>query len=159
MWSGIVEAGRGFAEGDLVPVGLGARDTLRLEARMCLYGNDIDATTSPLEAGLGWTVKLDAGDFIGRDALVAQSAGGLTRRLVALIVEDRIARPHCPILADGQVVGQVTSGTRSPSLDCNIALGYVPRRLARPGSRVTVDIRGKHADATVHKGAFYTRPY
>ncbi len=159
LWPAVVEAGQGFAEGDLQLIGLGARDTLRLEARMCLYGNDIDATTSPLEAGLGWTVKLDGPDFVGKQALVDQKAAGLTRRLVALVVERRIARPHCPILADGQVVGEVTSGTKSPSLDSSIALGYVPRRLARPGTAVQVDVRGKLADAVVHKGTFYKRPY
>ncbi|NOY26941.1 MAG: glycine cleavage system aminomethyltransferase GcvT [Oligoflexia bacterium] len=159
MWAAITQAGVGFAQGDIALVGLGARDTLRLEARMCLYGNDIDATTSPLEAGLGWTVKLDAGDFIGRDALIAQKEAGLSRRLVGLMVDKRIARPGCPVLAEGKVVGQVTSGTRAPSLDANIALAYVPRRLARPGTSLTVDVRGKQASATVYKGAFYTRPY
>jgi len=159
MWNAIREAGRGFHEGDIALIGLGARDTLRLEARMCLYGNDIDATTTPLDAGLGWTVKLEDHDFIGRDVLVRQKEAGSERRLVALVVEDRIPRPHCPILVDGVVVGEVTSGTRSPSLDWNIALGYVDRRLARPGTEVDVDVRGKIARATVHKGAFYTRPY
>ncbi len=155
VWDALLEAG-GAA---LVPVGLGARDTLRLEARMCLYGNDISASTTPLEAQLGWTVKLDDGDFIGRDALIAQKEAGVPRRLVGLLVEERIPRPHCPILSEGAVVGEVTSGTRSPSLDQNIALGYVPSALARPGTRVQVDVRGKLADATVQKGAFYARPY
>ncbi|RME20489.1 MAG: glycine cleavage system aminomethyltransferase GcvT [Deltaproteobacteria bacterium] len=159
IWPAIVEAGRGFPEGDLQLVGLGARDTLRLEARMCLYGNDIDETTTPLEAGLGWAVKLDGPDFIGKQALVEQKAAGLTRRLVGLVVERRIPRPHCRILADGQDVGEVTSGTKSPSLDTGIALGYVARRFARPGTALQVDVRGKPADAVVHKGAFYTRPY
>jgi aminomethyltransferase len=156
MWGGIMEAG---APHGLVPVGLGARDTLRLEARMCLYGNDIDATTTPLEAGLAWVVKLSKEDFIGKAALAAQKEGGLTRRLVAMEVEKRIARPHSPILVDGEVVGEVTSGTRSPSLETNIALGYVPRRCARPGSVVQVDIRGKQANATVVKPPFYKRDY
>ncbi|MCK6505324.1 glycine cleavage system aminomethyltransferase GcvT [Myxococcota bacterium] len=159
IWKAILAAGKGFPEGDLAPVGLGARDTLRLEARMCLYGNDIGASTTPLEANLAWTVKLDGRDFVGRDALVRQKEQGVPRRLVGLVVEERIPRPHCPILADGQVVGEVTSGTRSPSLDWNIALGYVPARLAKVGSRVQVDVRGKIADAVVHKGAFYSRPY
>ena len=159
MWNAIVDAGKGFVEGDLTLVGLGARDTLRLEARMCLYGNDIDSTTTPLEAGLAWTVKLDDHDFIGKDALVRQKEQGLSRRLVGLVVDDRIARPHCAILSDGRKVGEVTSGTRSPSLDQNIALGYVERRFSRPGTPLQVDVRGKAASATVHKGAFYTRPY
>lgn len=155
IWDALREQG-GAA---LVPVGLGARDTLRLEARMCLYGNDISEETTPLEAQLGWTVKLEDADFIGKAALLRQKAEGVPRRLVGLIVEERIPRPHCPILRDGVVVGEVTSGTRSPSLDQNIALGYVPSALARPGTVVEVDVRGRIASAVVHKGSFYTRPY
>ena len=124
-----------------------------------LYGNDIDDDTSPLEAGLGWITKLDKPDFIGKDALVRQKSEGLRRRLVCMVVEKRIARPHCPIVADGEVVGEVTSGTKSPTLETNIALGYVPRRYARPGSRLQIDIRGRLADAEVVKSPFYKRPY
>jgi len=136
-----------------------AADDAVTPAHRLTAGHRTDATTTPLDAGLGWTVKLEDHDFIGRDVLVRQKEAGSERRLVALVVEDRIPRPHCPILVDGVVVGEVTSGTRSPSLDWNIALGYVDRRLARPGTEVDVDVRGKIARATVHKGAFYTRPY
>ncbi len=156
IWPAILEAGAPF---DIRPVGLGARDTLRLEARMVLYGNDIDDTTTPLEAGLGWVVKLAKPDFIGKDALVRQRAEGVKRRLACLVVERRIPRPGHPILHEGEVVGRVTSGTRSPWLEKNIALGYVPRPLARPGTRLAVDVRGRVADAVVVKPPFYKRDY
>ena len=156
LWPAILEAGADFG---IRPIGLGARDTLRLEAKLMLYGNDISDDTTPLEAGLGWVTKLDKPNFIGKAALQKQKEEGLSRRLVCLVVEKRIARSHCPIVADGEVVGEVTSGTRSPSLETNIALGYVPRRLARPGSRVQIDIRGRMAEAEVVKPPFYKRPY
>ncbi len=158
MWPAIMEAGKEF---DVTPVGLGARDTLRLEMKYCLYGNDIDQDTTPLEAGLGWVTKLKKPDFIGKDALVRQQAEGVKRRLVAMVVEERIARHGNPILAEegGEPIGVVTSGTRSPSLDQNIALGYVPTALSSVGSRVVVDVRGKTAVAEVVKAPFYTRPY
>ncbi len=155
FWPAVMDAG---AAHDIQPIGLGARDTLRLEMKYCLYGNDIDETTTPLEAGLGWVTKLAKPDFIGRDTLLAQKEAGVTRRLVCLEVEKRIARPHCTILSEGQPVGEVTSGTKSPSLEKNIAMGYVPRRLARPGTQVQVDIRGRTAEAVVVKPPFYTRP-
>ena len=155
-WPAILAAGAPFG---IAPIGLGARDTLRLEARMCLYGNDLDDTTSPLEAGLGWTVKLDKPDFIGKSVLVAQQAGGLARRLAAFAVEERIARHGNAIHAEGAEIGVVTSGTRSPSLESNIALGYVLPRFARLGSRVQIDIRGRSADAVVVKAPFYKRDY
>ncbi|MCP4804667.1 MAG: glycine cleavage system aminomethyltransferase GcvT [Proteobacteria bacterium] len=156
-WQRILASGH-----DIVQVGLGARDTLRLEAKNVLYGNDILDTTSPLEAGLGWITKLGKGDFLGRDALVAQKANGLPRRLVGLVVDKRIARPHCPILnADGEVIGEVTSGSRSPTLGTNIALGYVKaeRGNAKPGNVVQIDIRGRITTATVVKGPFWSRDY
>jgi aminomethyltransferase len=155
-WPAILEAGAPYG---IQPIGLGARDTLRLEAKLMLYGNDIDDSTTPLEAGLGWVTKFDKPDFIGKSALEAQKEAGLARRLVCMIVEKRIARSHCPILAEGEVVGEVTSGTKSPSVEANIALGYVPRRFARPGTRLQVDIRGRMADAEVVKPPFYKRPY
>ena len=154
-WQRIVDAGA-------LPIGLGARDTLRLEARNVLYGNDIDDETSPLEAGLGWITKLGKGDFLGRDALVAQKEAGLPRRLVGLVVDKRIPRPHCPILNEaGEIIGEVTSGSRSPTVGNNIALGYVraEKGNARPGNRVVVDIRGRQATATVVKGPFWKRDY
>lgn len=156
VWPAVMAAG---AEFGIQPIGLGARDTLRLEAKLMLYGNDIDDETTPLEAGLGWVTKFDKPSFIGKEALAKQKEEGLTRRLVCLVVEKRIARPHCPILADGEVVGEVTSGTKSPTVEANIALGYVPRRFARPGTRLQVDIRGRMAEAEVVKPPFYKRPY
>lgn len=158
-WERILGAG---AQWDIVPVGLAARDTLRLEARNVLYGNDIDDTTSPLEAGLGWITKVNKGDFLGRDALMLQKEQGLPFRLVGLVVDKRIARKGSLILnAAGDAVGHVTSGTRSPSLGTNIALGYVKAEKdnAKPGNVLTLDIRGKQTTATVVKGPFYSRPY
>ena len=156
VWPAILDAGAPY---DIQPIGLGARDTLRLEAKLMLYGNDIDDNTTPLEAGLGWVTKLDKPDFIGRDALAAQKEAGLTRRLVCMVVDKRIARQHYPIMADNEVIGEVTSGTKGPSVEANIALGYVPRRFARPGTRVQIDIRGRQVEAEVVKPPFYKRPY
>ncbi len=158
-WERIMGAGEQWG---IVPVGLAARDTLRLEARNVLYGNDIDDTTSPLEAGLGWVTKLGKGDFLGREALVLQKENGLPVRLVGLVVDKRIARQGNILLnAAGDAVGHITSGTRSPSLGTNIALGYVKAEKgnAKPGNVLTVDVRGKLASATVVKGPFYSRPY
>jgi aminomethyltransferase len=156
VWDGLLEAG---ADHGVSPIGLAARDTLRLEARMCLYGNDISEDTTPLEAGLRWVTKLDKPDFIGRDALVAQKESGITRRLVGLVVTKRIARHGHAVVIDGEPRGTVTSGTRSPTRGDNIALAYVPRGFGRPGTEVVVDVRGKMAAAVVHKGAFYKRNY
>lgn len=156
LWPAILGAGAAYG---IAPIGLGARDTLRLEARMCLYGNDIDDTTSPLEAQLGWAVKLKKAAFIGKAALVAQREAGLRRRLVGLKVADKIARHGNPVLVDGAPAGVVTSGTRSPTSGDNIALAYVPVSHATPGSVVTVDVRGKSAEAVVVKGNFFTRDY
>ncbi len=156
VWPAILEAG---AAHGIVPVGLGARDTLRLEARLHLYGNDMDATTTPLEAALGWCTKLEKPPFVGRDAMRAQKQAGLRRRLVGMKVTGRIPRPHQPILSDGEVIGEVTSGTRSPTLGYGIALGYVPPRLARPGTQLQIDVRGKTASAEVVRGPFYKRDY
>ncbi len=154
VWPALVEAG---AEHGLQPIGLGARDTLRLEAKMLLYGSDMDDSRTPLEAGIGWAVKLDKPAFIGRDALVAQRAAKPDVRLAGLVVDKRIARPGNAVEVDGEAVGVVTSGTRSPTLGDNIALAYVPRRLARPGTALQVDIRGRKAQARVVKGPFYQR--
>ncbi|HCH64394.1 MAG TPA: glycine cleavage system aminomethyltransferase GcvT, partial [Deltaproteobacteria bacterium] len=131
VWDGLLDAG---AAHGVSPIGLAARDTLRLEARMCLYGNDITEQTTPLEAGLRWVTKLDKPNFIGKAALLAQKEAGLTRRLVGLVVEKRIARHGHAVLVEGEVRGEVTSGTRSPTRGDNIALAYVPRSHARPGS-------------------------
>ncbi len=158
MWPAIMAAG---AEFDIGPIGLGARDSLRLEAAMPLYGNDISAETNPLEAKLGWAVKLKGtGDFVGKGALLQlRRDKAVLNRLVGIEVTKRIARPHCPIVVGGEVVGEVTSGTRSPSTGRNVALGYVPRGLAKPGTALQIDVRGKLADAVVVKTPFYSRDY
>jgi aminomethyltransferase len=153
LWRSLFKAG-------VTPCGLGARDTLRLEAAMCLYGQDIDDTTTPLEAGLGWLVHLDSkGDFIGRSVLEAQKASGVKRRLVGLQMQGRhIARHGYPLLSQGQVVGEVTSGTSSPTLGIAIALAYVPTSLSKVGQSLDVEIRGKTYPATVVKKPFYRSP-
>jgi aminomethyltransferase len=150
LWDELLASG-------VVPCGLGARDTLRLEAAMCLYGQDISETTTPLEAGLGWIVHLDTkGDFIGRDVLERQKSAGVSRKLVGLNMQGRfIARHDYPIAIDGKQVGIVTSGTMSPTLGQAIALAYVPTEFAKIGQVVEVEIRGKLHPATVVKKPFY----
>jgi aminomethyltransferase len=152
-----IELWRSFLKAGVVPCGLGARDTLRLEAAMALYGQDIDDTTTPLEAGLGWVVHLDTkGDFIGRAALEQQKAAGVQRRLVGLQMQVRnIARHGYPVLSEGKVVGEITSGTLSPTLGYAIALTYVPTPLATVGQKLDVEIRGKAYPAIVVKRPFY----
>ena len=150
LWDTLLASG-------VTPCGLGARDTLRLEAAMCLYSQEISDTTTPLEAGLGWIVHLDTkGDFIGRDVLERQKAEGVTRKLVGLNMQGRyIARHDYPIAIDGQPVGIVTSGTMSPTLGQAIALAYIPTAFAKLGQVVDVEIRGKLHPATVVKKPFY----
>jgi aminomethyltransferase len=155
LWRAILEAGRAHG---IAPVGLGARDTLRLEARLMLYGNDIDEQTHPFEAGLGWVVKLDAGDFIGRDALRAIKAAGFDRKLVGFEMTGRgIARHGYPIVVDGSRVGEVTSGSPGPTVGRNIGLGYVPKALGRVGTALGIEIRGKVVGAVVVPTPFYKR--
>ena len=156
IWDRLVDAAAGVGG---KAVGLGARDTLRLEARLPLYGNDLSDETTPLEAGLGWVVKLDGDDFIGRDALRAQVAAGVTRKLTGFVMTERgIARHGYPIFdADGAAAGTVTSGGPAPTLTQNVGLGYVPTRLDVPGTKLSVDCRGKRVNATVVKGPFYKR--
>jgi aminomethyltransferase len=146
------------------PVGLGARDTLRLEGRLSLYGNDLDDQTTPLEAGLAWVVKLDGADFIGRPALLEQRARGVARRLVGFVMLGRgVARHGYPIHAagdgagDSSPVGEVTSGTYGPTVEKNIGLGYVPAALAEPGGKLVIDCRGKMVEAEIVRGPFYKR--
>jgi aminomethyltransferase len=145
--------------GGVTPCGLGARDTLRLEAAMHLYGNEMDATTTPLEAGLGWLVHLEMPtDFIGRAALERQTAEGVSRKLVGLKLQGRaIARHGYPVLQDGQPVGEITSGTWSPTLGEAVALAYVPAAAAKPGTELAVEIRGRAEPAVVVKRPFYRR--
>jgi aminomethyltransferase len=152
LWSALLEQG-------VVPCGLGARDTLRLESAMALYGQDIDEQTSPLEAGLGWLVHWDkTKDFLGREALTQQKLEGVTRRLVGLEMEGRnIARPGYPVLSEGGPVGVVTSGTWSPTLERAIALAYVTTEQAKLGSVLGVEIRGKLCSGRVVKKPFYKR--
>lgn len=141
----------------VIPCGLGARDTLRLEAAMALYGQDIDDNITPLEAGLGWLVHLDTkGDFIGRAVLEQQKTEGVQRKLVGLQAQGRnIARHGYPVLSSSQVVGEVTSGTLSPTLGYPIALAYVPTQLATFKQQLEVEIRGKAYPAVVIKRPFY----
>lgn len=143
----------------VVPCGLGARDTLRLEAAMALYGQDIDDSTTPLEAGLGWLVHLDTkGEFSGRAILEQQKQSGVSRRLVGLQMPGRnIARHGYPILHEAKTVGVVTSGTLSPTLGTAIALAYVPTDLSKPGQTVDVEIRGKQFSGAIVKKPFYRR--
>jgi len=143
----------------VTPCGLGARDTLRLEAAMHLYGNDMDASTTPLEASLGWLVHLEMpAAFIGRGALEAQTAAGVQKRLVGLKLQGRaIARHGYPVLLNGEPVGEITSGTWSPTLGEAIALAYVPAAAAKVGSELAVEIRGKAEPAVVVKRPFYRR--
>ena len=152
-WTAILDAGRDHG---LLPAGLRARDTLRLEKGYCLYGNDINDTTSPLEAGLGWITKLKADDFVGRDFLLAQREAGVERRLVGFVLEGRRApRPGYPLLdAAGNRIGEVTSGTHSPSLDQPIGLGYVTTGHHAPGTAIRVDLGRKQLGAEVKKLPF-----
>jgi len=154
IWDALLAAG---SEAGIVPVGLGARDTLRLEARYSLYGNEIDETTDPIEAGLAWTCRLEK-DFLGRDAIAARKAQGPSRRIVGLVLEGGVARHGHEVTADGRVVGRVTSGTYGPTVDKNIALAYVPTGISKVGTAVAVRIRGRDVPATVVKTPFYRRP-
>ncbi len=159
VWSRLLHAGASFG---VAPIGLGARDTLRLEAALRLYGNDIDETTDPWEAGLGWTVKLAGRTFVGSTALAERKQRGSARKLVGLEMIGRgIARHGYEVVADaasGQVIGQVTSGSPSPTLGKNIALAYVPSARATLGDAVFVQVRGKPVEARIVSLPFYRRP-
>jgi aminomethyltransferase len=153
VWDALLKGGR---PAGAVPVGLGARDTLRLEMRYALYGNDIDETTNPIEAGLGWVVKPAKGDFVGRAAIEKVRAAGPRRRLVGLAMDDRsIARHGYRVLKDGREVGVVTSGSYGPSVDRSIALAYVEAALAPIGTELHVEIRGQGRPARVVKTPFH----
>lgn len=154
VWNALFEAG---SEYGIAPIGLGARDTLRLEVGFCLYGNDIDHTTTPLEANLGWITKLNKGEFIGRDMLVLQKEQGLSRKLVGLVIEGKSIPRHGYEIRTSDGVGNVTSGNISPMLEKGIALGYVPIQLATPGSSVEVVIREQPVPATVTKVPFVSK--
>nr|WP_293834742.1 glycine cleavage system aminomethyltransferase GcvT [uncultured Arsenicibacter sp.] len=152
VWQAIMQAGEPFG---IKPIGLGARDTLRLEMGYCLYGNDITDTTSPIEAGLGWVTKFTH-DFVNADALKAQKDAGVTRKLVGFELIDRgIPRGHYALCdADGQVIGEVTSGTQSPTLGKGIGMGYVPAAFSKPGTEIFVKVRDRLLKAQVAKLPF-----
>jgi len=153
----ILEAGK--ADG-VVPVGLGARDTLRLEAGMLLYGNDMDESRSPVEAGLRWLIKPDKGDFVGKAAIAAQLEAGTAERLVGFELVERGIPRHGYALcsADEEEIGEVTSGSFSPTLQKGVGLGYVPAAHAEVDAHLKVDIRGRKLEARVVKTPFYRRP-
>jgi len=156
VWNAILEAGRGAG---VKACGLGARNTLRLEAKMALYGHEIDATISPFEAGLGWIVKLDKGEFIGRRALTEQKERGVRRRLAGFEVTGRgIARDGYEVLVDGAPAGWVTSGSPSPTLNKNIGLCYLPAELTGAGRSIQIVIRNQPVDAVTVETPFYKRP-
>lgn len=147
VWDAIMEAGKEFNIG---PAGLGARDTLRLEMGFCLYGNDIDQTTQPLEAGLGWITKLDKGDFNGKSVIAKAKTDGLKRKLVGFtLAEKAFPRHGYTIHSEGEKIGDVTSGTFSPILDKGIGMGYVPLKFGKAGTNVNIMIRNKEIPATV----------
>jgi aminomethyltransferase len=158
VWRKLLEAGK---DSGLVPAGLGARDTLRLEAKMCLYGNDMDETTTLVEAGLGWIVALEEskGDFVGRGILEAQKKEGAPRKLVGFEMVDRgIARHGYPVYLGDEPAGSVTSGSYAPFLQKNIGLCYLPAPRAAVGTPFHVDIRGRRVAARVVPTPFYKRP-
>ena len=153
LWAALSDAG-------VTPCGLGCRDTLRLEAALHLYGQDMDDDTTPLEAGLGWLIHWDEkDDFIGKDILTAQKAEKVSRRLVGVEMQARgIARHDYPVLIDGEKVGIITSGTMAPTLNKAIALAYLPRELSKKGQELEIEIRGKLYPAKVVKKPFYRSP-
>jgi aminomethyltransferase len=155
VWQALLESGRAA---DVIPCGLGARDTLRLEAGMRLYGNDMDESTTALEAGLGWVVGWNKSGFIGEDRVREQHENGLTRKLVGFEMIDRgIARHGYPVMSGAQRIGVVTSGTHTPFLKKAIGMGYVPIERAAPATEIEIDIRGRLSRARVVTMPFYKR--
>jgi aminomethyltransferase len=156
LWEKLLAAGQPFG---IKPAGLGARDTLRTEVCYPLYGHELDENTTPIEAGVGFFVALDKGDFNGRSALAQQKANGTKKKLVAFKMTDKSAppRPHYPIWANGVKVGEVVSGTQSPSLNLGIGMGYVPPELAKPDTKIEIEIRGKHYAAVVVAKPIYRK--
>lgn len=149
VWNAIFEAGKAH---DIKPIGLGARDTLRMEMGYCLYGNDINDETSPLEAGLGWITKFTK-DFINSENLKKQKEAGVDKKLIGFIMQERgIPRGHYPIVnAAGEVIGEVTSGTQSPSMGVGIGMGYVKTEYAAPGTDIAITVRNKNLAAKIEK--------
>ncbi|HXT12413.1 MAG TPA: glycine cleavage system aminomethyltransferase GcvT [Candidatus Angelobacter sp.] len=156
VWETVLQKGKPFG---IKPCGLGARDTLRTEVCYPLYGHELDENTSPIEAGLGFFVALDKGDFIGRAVLAEQKARGVSKKCVAFKMTEKSAppRPHYPIWANGSRVGEVVSGTQSPSLNVGIGLGYVPPEFAKAGTVIEIEIRGKRAAAVVVQKPIYRK--
>jgi aminomethyltransferase len=156
LWDKFVSVGAPFG---LKPAGLGARDTLRTEVCYPLYGHELDEETTPIEAGLGYFVALDKGDFIGRSVLAAQKSEGVKKKLVAFKMVDKCAppRPHYPIWANGTKVGEVVTGTQSPTLNAGIGLGFVTPETAKPGANIEVEIRGKRFAAVIVPKPFYKK--
>ncbi|HTJ00238.1 MAG TPA: glycine cleavage system aminomethyltransferase GcvT [Dongiaceae bacterium] len=156
VWNRLLETGAPFG---LKPAGLGARDTLRTEVCYPLYGHELDESTTPIEAGVGFFVALDKGDFTGRSVLAAQKASGTNKKLVAFKMTGKSAppRPHYPICVNGAPVGEVVSGTQSPSLGIGIGMGYVPPAHAQPDTAIEIEIRGKRFPAVVVKKPLYKK--
>ena len=153
VWRRLLEAGQ---EEGLLPIGLGARDSLRLEMGYILYGNDLDERRTPFEAGLGWVTKLDKGDFVGRAALQKQKTEGVREKLIGFVLKDRgFPRHGYEVRIDGEPAGEVTSGVHSPMLEQGIGLAYVPADAARPGTEIDVMVRGKPVPAEVVRPPFY----
>jgi len=158
LWTNILDAGNFGADDGVLPCGLAARNTLRLEAGLALYGHEIDETITLLEANLGWICKLDKGDFIGRELLAQQKAEGVKKRLVGFEVTDRgIARDDQVVLLEDQPVGKVTSGSPAPFLKKNIGFAYVPVEHASVGQEIKIDVRGRLVGAQIVKAPFYKR--
>ena len=156
IWDALLEAGKPFG---IKPCGLGARDTLRTEVCYPLYGHELDENTTPIEAGVGFFVALDKGEFVGRSALAEQKEKGVRKKCVAFKMTDRSAppRPQYPIWANGAKVGEVTSGTQSPSLGIGIGMGYMPTDLAKAGPVIEIEIRGRRSPAVVVAKPIYRR--
>jgi aminomethyltransferase len=154
IWDAVFEAGKEF---EIEPIGLGARDTLRLEMKYCLYGNDITLKTNPLEAGLGFVVRLNkTNNFIGQEALNKAKAEGLKRKLVGFeMLDNSIPRHDYNVMSNGKIIGKVTSGTISPSLQKGIGMAYVASEHSATGTEIEIDIRNKQAKAKVVKTPFY----
>jgi aminomethyltransferase len=158
IWNKLLDAGNFGTETGVLPCGLAARNTLRLEAGMALYGHEIDETTTLLEANLGWICKLNKGEFIGRDVLAKQKETGVLRRLVGFEVTERgIARDEQEVVINGERVGKVTSGSPAPYLKKNIGMAYVPAGSATEGQTIQIDVRGKLVGAQLVKTPFYKR--
>jgi len=153
LWRSLLDAGRSSG---LIPVGLGARDSLRLEMGYALYGNDIDESRTPLEAGLGWVTRLDKGDFVGRDALVRQKEAGVRERLAGFVLRERGFPRHGYVVRwNGEAAGVVTSGLHAPSLEAGIGMAYIPAPAAKPGTLLEVMIRDRPCPAEVVQPPFY----